>query len=88
MYNVRVTGIRQDGKTGYTEVHVRAELPDGNTIHTGPEKGYCIEADTLRAHWGGEVKNWLQWVKAEHQKYHGIHDDLTDQIKGLVGSIL
>lgn len=88
MYDVRIVSYAVNGTTGYMTVNVCAVEVNGNTTRTGPQKGYGIEADTLKAHWGGDLNQWLAWVKQEHQKYHGLHESMDAQLKELVGKKL
>ena len=88
MYNVRVIKTKTNASTGLRTVNVRAEQTNGNEILLGPEKSYLIDADTLNAHWGGKVSNWLAWVKMEHQRYHGIHESMGAELKEYEGKLL
>ena len=88
MHDVKLMAYKTNASTGYTVVTVCAVETDGNTTATGPAKSYGIEADTLAAKWNGSVKDWLAWVKMEHQQYHGLHRSMEAELKNLVGTML
>lgn len=87
-FDIKIVDVRHYGTSGYIEVWVRAVRTTDGLTEEGPLKGYGVEAQVIQAHYGGNVQNWLNWVKMEHQKHHGFHRDLAIQLEGLKGKIL
>lgn len=88
MYDIKVLEARQHGVTGLITVHVAAIETHDNVTLQGPQKTYAIAPDVLAAHYDGDLNKWLNWIKEEHQKYHGLHADVRDQLQSLKGKML
>lgn len=85
MYDVEILDTRANGTTGLIEVDVRAVQQVDNVTMHGPKRTYGVDATILKSLYNGDVHQWLQYVKQEHQAHHGLHAialDVLSQMKG------
>lgn len=84
-YEIEVLDFSVHGTTGHIDVTVCAVDDDNGAVMRGPIRKYGIDATQLKVQYNGDIQQWLQWVKREHQAHHGFHADVVGALAVMKG---
>jgi hypothetical protein len=76
-------GVHPD--SGHILIKVRTVTTKGTATWKGPIKGYGVDANLFRHHFGSDVEQVKAYIRAQHLAYTGAHTDLTGQLMKLKG---
>lgn len=87
--DIELVRYETNSETGHMTVHVRSvtQVSANQTIH-GPLKSYGIDPDAVALNHGGDVDQWLAWVKDRHQRFCGVNQEMVAKVAAMKGKKL
>jgi hypothetical protein len=86
--DIKVVDTKDHGLTGYLEITIQAVETTDTGTREGPLRTYGIASEIIHSGYGGSLENWLQAVKTEHLKQHGLHTSVVQQLHSMKGKVI